>query len=188
MAVNSIGMDFTGMTSGFSEGSHGFGVYRKNRLGNAPETQQTGYASKDGRSNGDVLSVKAREDADQKRRFDSFECETCENRRYQDGSDDSGVSFQTPTKIDPKNAAAAVRGHEQEHVVRNRAKAEREGNEIVSQSVTLHTGICPECGKTYISGGTTRTAIRIGGDDSEKFTVGMYDPEKGKGNLLDTAV
>ena len=28
---------------------------------------------------------------------------------------------------------------------------------MVSQSVTLHTDICPECGKPYISGGTTRT-------------------------------
>ena len=28
---------------------------------------------------------------------------------------------------------------------------------MVSQSVTLHTDICPECGKVFISGGTTRT-------------------------------
>ena len=84
-------------------------------------------------------------------------CQTCEKRKYQDGSDDMGVSFQTPTNIAPENVAAAVRGHENEHVARERAKADREDRRVVSQSVTLHTDICPECGKVYISGGTTRT-------------------------------
>ena len=84
-------------------------------------------------------------------------CETCEKRKYQDGSDDMGVSFQTPTRIAPEQAASAVRGHENEHVVREQAKAKREDRRVVSQSVTLHTDICPERGKTYISGGTTRT-------------------------------
>lgn len=84
-------------------------------------------------------------------------CQTCERRKYQDGSNDMGVSFKTPTRVAPEAAASAVRGHEQEHVVRERAKAEREDRRVVSQNVTLHTGICPECGKVYISGGTTRT-------------------------------
>jgi len=85
-------------------------------------------------------------------------CQTCEERKYQDGSDDMGVSYQTPTRIDPDMAASAVRGHEMEHVVREQAKAKREDRQVVSQTVTLHTDICPECGKVYISGGTTRTA------------------------------
>ena len=85
------------------------------------------------------------------------ECQTCEKRKYQDGSDDMGVSFQTPTNIAPEQAASAVRGHENEHVVQERAKADREDRRVVSQSVTLHTDICPECGKAYVSGGTTRT-------------------------------
>ena len=34
------------------------------------------------------------------------ECETCESRKYQDGSDDMGVSFQTPTNIKPEQAAS----------------------------------------------------------------------------------
>ncbi|MBO4915877.1 MAG: hypothetical protein J5449_11825 [Oscillospiraceae bacterium] len=84
-------------------------------------------------------------------------CETCAKRKYQDGSDDPGVSFKFATRINPKAAQAAVRGHELEHVVRERAKAKMEGRKVVSQSVTYHTGICPECGKFYISGGTTRT-------------------------------
>ncbi len=88
------------------------------------------------------------------------ECQTCKERKYQDGSDDPGVSFKTPTNVDPDQAASAVRGHEQEHVVREQAKAQREGREVVSQSVTYHTAICPECGKVYVSGGTTRTSTR----------------------------
>ena len=88
------------------------------------------------------------------------ECQTCKNRKYQDGSDDPGVSFKTATNVAPEQAAAAVRGHEQEHVVRERAKAQREDRKVVSQSVTIHTEICPECGDVYVSGGTTRTTTK----------------------------
>lgn len=85
------------------------------------------------------------------------QCQTCKERKYQDGSDDAGVSYQTPTHIDPDFAPTAVRSHEQEHVVREQAKAGREDRKVVSQTVNLHTDICPECGRVYISGGTTRT-------------------------------
>ena len=88
------------------------------------------------------------------------ECQTCKERKYQDGSNDPGVSFKTPTNVAPELAASAVRGHEQEHVVREQAQARREGREVVSQSVTYHTAICPECGRVYVSGGTTRTSTR----------------------------
>ncbi len=85
------------------------------------------------------------------------ECKTCEQRKYQDGSNDAGVSYKTPTHISPEQAGTAVRGHEMEHVSREQAKAVREGREVISQSVTVHTAICPECGTAYVSGGTTRT-------------------------------
>ena len=94
------------------------------------------------------------------------ECETCESRKYQDGSDDMGVSFQTPTNIKPEQAASAVRGHEMEHVYREQAKAGREGRKVVSQNVTIHTEICPECGKSYVSGGTTRTVTKADTDNA----------------------
>ncbi len=90
---------------------------------------------------------------------DDGECETCANRKYQDGSDDPGVSFKTASKVSG-NAEAAVRSHEQEHVSRNRAKAEREGSEIVYQSVIIKHAICPECGTTYVSGGETTTVTQ----------------------------
>ena len=94
------------------------------------------------------------------------ECQTCESRKYQDGSDDMGVSFQTPTNIKPEQAASAVRGHEMEHVYREQAKANREGRKVVSQNVTMHTEICPECGKSYVSGGTTRTVTKADTDNA----------------------
>ncbi len=53
------------------------------------------------------------------------ECQTCKERKYQDGSDDPGVSFKTAAHIAPEAAGAAVRGHEMEHVVREQAKAQR---------------------------------------------------------------
>lgn len=84
-------------------------------------------------------------------------CQTCEQRKYKDGSNDPGVSFKTATRVAPEQAASAVRGHEREHVVREQAKAKREDRRVVSQSVALKTSICPECGKVYVSGGVTRT-------------------------------
>lgn len=92
--------------------------------------------------------------------IEEAECQTCKERKYQDGSDDPGVSFKTPTNVAPEQAASAVRGHENEHVVREQAEARREDRRVVSQSVTYHTDICPECGKVYVSGGTTRTVTK----------------------------
>lgn len=105
-------------------------------------------------------------------------CETCEKRKYQDGSDDPSVSFQTPTRIDPDTAAAAVRGHEMEHVFHEQAKAEREDRKVVSQSVMLHTGICPECGKVYVSGGTTRTVTKADNDPETTLSDNFKNDEK----------
>lgn len=110
---------------------------------------------------------------------DDGECETCKNRRYQDESDDPGVSFKSASKIAPGAVEAAVRGHEQEHVSRNQAKADREGEEIVYQSVVIKHAICPECGKTYVSGGETTTVTRSKPVE-ERFDVGLQDDDKGK--------
>ena len=109
------------------------------------------------------------------------ECQTCKERKYQDGSDDPGVSFKTPTNISPDQAAAAVRGHENEHVVREQAKAQREDRKVVNQSVTYHTDICPECGKVYVSGGTTRTVTKANNSEqaqNQNQNQGQQDPSK----------
>ena len=106
------------------------------------------------------------------------ECQTCKERKYQDDSDDSGVSFQTPTNIAPEQAASAVRGHEMEHVVREQAKAEREDRKVVSQNVTIHTDICPECGKAYVSGGTTTTTTKADNSDAQQEQQQQQQNEK----------
>ena|GEM_PF-1431919 len=110
------------------------------------------------------------------------ECQTCKSRRYQDQSNDSGVSYQTPTKISPEKAASAVRAHENEHVTREQAKAKQKGREVVSQSVVLKTAICPECGKVYISGGTTTTVTRAKDKENPFQVVNAGDNQ---GNYFD---
>ena len=110
------------------------------------------------------------------------ECQTCQNRKYQDGSDDPGVSFKTAGSIDKSVAASTIRSHEQEHVSRNAAKAEREGREVVSSRVVLHTGICPECGDVYYSGGTTTTVTR------NAYDKAMAADPKNEANVPKTTV
>jgi len=102
------------------------------------------------------------------------ECKACKSRRYVDQSDDPSVSFQTPSKINSSMSAAAVSSHEQEHVRNERGNAMREGREITHQSVTLTYDTCPECGKSYVSGGTTRITS-IGKPDGAQANDGQSD-------------
>ena len=39
-------------------------------------------------------------------------------------------------------------------------KAATGNGKVISASVNIHTSICPECGRTYVSGGTTNTQIK----------------------------
>lgn len=87
------------------------------------------------------------------------ECQTCKERKYQDGSNEM-VSFKSPAHISPNAAASAVRSHEQEHVTNAYADAATKNGKVVRASVALHTDICPECGRSYVSGGTTSTQIK----------------------------
>ena len=93
------------------------------------------------------------------------ECETCANRKYQDGSDEN-VSFKSAQHVSPEAAGARVRGHEQEHVSNAYDKAKEAGGKVVNASVAIHTAICPECGRTYVSGGTTTTQIKYPNEDN----------------------
>jgi len=94
-------------------------------------------------------------------------CETCANRRYVDDSDDMSVSFQTPTNIHPSIAAVKVASHEQEHVRNEQANAERNDRTITHQSVTFQYAVCPDCGRFYVAGGTTRTQS-VGNSEEEE--------------------
>jgi hypothetical protein len=84
-------------------------------------------------------------------------CQACAARAYVDISTDAGVSFKTPTTVNPAIAYAAVSAHEAEHVANEQARAEQQHRRVVAQNVVLVTGICPECGRAYIAGGSTRT-------------------------------
>ena len=99
------------------------------------------------------------------RKSSPAECETCRNRKYQDGSDEN-VSFKSPSHIDPDMAASRVRSHEQEHVSNAYKKAAQNNGKVVSCNVSIHTAVCPECGRTYVSGGTTSTQIRYFNEDN----------------------
>lgn len=89
-----------------------------------------------------------------------MECETCRARRYQDGSNDPGVSFKASGHIPAQLSGAMVRAHEQEHVRREQSHAEARGREVIAQSVQIFTSVCPECGRVYASGGKTTTITR----------------------------
>jgi hypothetical protein len=106
------------------------------------------------------------------------ECQTCKNRRYQDGSDDPGVSFKAPTKISPNQASSAVMSHEREHYNRENAKAEAEGREVVTNNIRIFTAVCPECGKVYVSGGETRTVTRAK-EENASFAKDFFDKNLG---------
>lgn len=112
------------------------------------------------------------------------ECQTCKNRRYQDGSDEM-VSFKTPGKISPGESYAKVMSHEKEHVANAIAEGNEKDKELVSATVTLKTAICPECGRAYIEGGTTRTVMRTYGEDPFSQNRKSFEQEATKGNYVD---
>lgn len=93
------------------------------------------------------------------------ECQTCKERKYQDASNEN-VSFKAATHISPEAAGAAVMAHEGEHVANAYEKAAQGKGEVVSASVSIHTAICPECGRSYVSGGTTSTMIRYSNESN----------------------
>lgn len=93
------------------------------------------------------------------------ECETCKNRKYKDASNEM-VSFKSATHVSPEAAGAAVRSHEQEHVSNAYKKAATGNGEVLRANVTLKTAICPECGRSYVAGGTTNTQIKYYNEDN----------------------
>lgn len=93
------------------------------------------------------------------------ECQTCKNRKYQDGSDEM-VSFKAAAHMSPTEASTRVRAHEQEHVTNAYDEAFKEGGKVLSASVSLKTAICPECGRSYIAGGLTTTKIRYSNEEN----------------------
>ncbi len=122
------------------------------------------------------------------RRSSPAECQTCKERKYQDGSDEN-VSFKSAQHISPEAAAARVRGHEQEHVANAYSKAQQKGGKVINASVSIHTAVCPECGRTYVSGGTTHTMIKYNNEKNPYVQDKKANDALGlKGQSVDLAV
>lgn len=83
------------------------------------------------------------------------ECKTCAERKYQDKSDDPGVSFKMAGHIGGSNSVSAVSGHEREHETRESQKADQNGEYVVYSRIRIKMDQCPECKKIYSSGGET---------------------------------
>ncbi len=115
------------------------------------------------------------------------ECQTCKERKYQDGSDED-VSFKAAAHIDPNAAASRVRGHEQEHVSNAYKDAAENNGKVLSCSVSIKTSVCPECGRTYVSGGTTATQIKYFNEDNpyQKEMKSSDAVSKYRGRNIDT--
>lgn len=115
------------------------------------------------------------------------ECETCASRKYQDGSDEN-VSFKSAQHISPESSASRVRAHEQEHVSNAYTKAAQKNGKVLSSNVSLRTSICAECGRSYVSGGTTRTQIKYYNEDNPyQKNLKAIDSAKYKGRMIDIA-
>ena len=112
------------------------------------------------------------------RRSSPAECQTCADRKYQDGSDECNVSFQTAQHISPTAAGAAVRAHEGQHVSNAYKKAAMNNGKVLQASVAIHTSVCPECGRVYVSGGLTTTKIKYG-NEKNPYIENMKNRDKG---------
>ena len=86
------------------------------------------------------------------------------------------VSFKSAQHISPQSAPARVRGHEAEHVSNAYKDAAMNNGKVLQASVAIKTAICPECGRTYVCGGTTTTKIRYENEDNpyEKERKAMH--------------
>jgi hypothetical protein len=62
-------------------------------------------------------------------------------------------------------------------------KAMQEGRKVLFQSVQIHTSICPECGRVYVSGGKTTTVTADQPKQKNPQNSGLK-PEPGQ--FLDT--
>lgn len=145
--------------------------------GGAPRSESV--AKEEGLSQAQIRSMK---------RSGAIECESCKNRKYQDGSNESDVSFKSPGHIDPASAGAKVMAHEQQHVSNAYQKAAKGNGKVMNASVSIQTAVCPECGRSYVSGGQTRTMIKYNEDNPYGKAAKSIDAANLIGKKIDYAV
>lgn len=121
------------------------------------------------------------------RKSSPAECQTCKNRKYQDGSDEM-VSFKSAAHISPQASAGRVRAHEQEHVSNAYKDAAMNNGKVLQATVSIRTAVCPECGRSYVSGGTTSTQIKYYNEDNPyQQDLKAADGIKYRGNHVNLA-
>lgn len=153
-----IGSITNSYTNGYINGYENSAQRTSGMPGNEDDTQKAYGMQGIGMKEDDPKTIGIKED--DSKTNGAEECQTCKNRKYQDGSDEANVSFKNAAHISPEAAASAVRAHESQHVKNAYNKAAERNGEVISASVSIHMAVCPECGRTYVSGGTTQTAIR----------------------------
>lgn len=183
-----------GGISGYGYGSYGNygssqGIYASSGGGGEQDAKAGkvggGISPKDGRVYGADGVYWEKESKDGTVKKVGERCQTCANRKYQDGSDEN-VSFKAAAHISPEAAGSAVRAHEGEHVSNAYTKAAKKDGKVISASVSIHTSVCPECGRTYVSGGTTSTRIKYPADPYENSKK-VLGEEEAKGKNIDYA-
>ena len=155
-------------------------------------TNATGFAIQGNAQSGGKTGAASANPDDQVKgghRSSPSECETCKSRKYQDGSNESDVSFKAPGHISPQASAGTVRAHEQQHVSNAYEKASKGNGKVVSATVSLRTEICPECGTAYVAGGETTTQIKYNNEENPyQKQLKQQDAAKYTGMHLDLAV
>ncbi|MGN0242182.1 MAG: hypothetical protein ACI4CS_10885, partial [Candidatus Weimeria sp.] len=105
---------------GISGAGSYYGGYQNFSIGGSQNSSdQKLSASGDSNASGQskpVLNPGESEEVKPGRKSSPAECETCRNRKYQDGSDEANVSFKAAAHVSPQAAGAAVRAHEGMHV------------------------------------------------------------------------
>lgn len=184
------------MIGGIGYGVHGMGsMYASSMDGVSGSAMRTGavtgtplsagtpnsesVAKEEGLSQAQIRSMK---------RSGAIECEACKNRKYQDGSDESDVSFKSPGHIDPSSSGAKVMAHEQQHVSNAYEKAAKGNGKVMNASVSIKTAVCPECGRSYVAGGQTRTMIKYNEDNPYGKAAKSVDAANLLGKNIDYAV
>lgn len=181
-----------GMNAASAYGMYGsYGTYGTDRAGEQLQGMQGVSSGENAREADDGKTIKNPGESTKVqpgKKSSPAECETCKERKYKDGSDEM-VSFKSAAHISPNAAASAVRSHEQEHVSNAYKKAAEGNGQVVNCSVSIHTAICPECGRSYVSGGTTQTSIKYS-NESNPYVQNLKSAQGAalKGSNVDLAV
>lgn len=121
------------------------------------------------------------------KRSGAVECATCASRQYQDGSDEQ-VSFKSAAHVSPQASLSRVKAHEQEHVSNAYKDAKQNNGRVINASVSIKMAVCPECGRSYTSGGLTRTTIKYNENNPYEKNMKSAHKEAMTGKSVDASV